>query len=205
MHFLKSRSRVVAAAAIVVLLAVGSWLVFKPKHQSLTPQNPQPVGVQAGQTTTGQRGADPTKLVTIETADFSYAKPAGWAEISPKALNGANSGIGRPTVPVATFTIKVSSVVPKDDAEVKDSVLSAPKYLPNFGLISSESTKVNGQPGQKFIYSYTDSKGSNKITSNMSVVVYKQRSFFLLFSSGADDYDKQVGDFDKILASFKFK
>ena len=71
--------------------------------------------------------------------------------------------------------------------------------------MSTVDTKVDGQAGQKFTYNFSDSSGKNKTTQQMSVIPYKQKTFFLLFSSAAGDYDKQTDDFASILASFKFK
>src|SRR5258708_33133793 len=102
MVFRRYRSKAVAATAIVLVLVAG-WLVFKPSPKTTTTNNP--VTSQTTNATPAAKGADPAKLVTIETADFKYSKPVGWAEISPNALasTGAASGIGRPTEPVATF------------------------------------------------------------------------------------------------------
>ncbi len=204
MRFPKNRSRVVAATAVVVLLTAG-WLAFKPSHKAPTTTS-TPVTSQTTRATPATKGADPAKLVTIEAADFKYAKPVGWAKISQKTLDsiGAASGIGRPTDPVASFSINESDSIPKNNDELKNSVLSAPKHLQNFELISSETLKIDGQGGQKFTYTFTDSTG-NKITQQTSVVVYKQKAFILLFSSAAANYDKQTGDFANILASFHFK
>lgn len=193
---------------MAVALLVGSvWLVFdrKDKKPIITTTL---VTSQTTQATSTTKSADPTKQVTIEVADFKYAKPAGWAEISSEILesNGSASGIGRPTEPVAAFFIKVSESIPKNNDELKNYVLSAPKYLPNFEFISSESLEVGSQAGQKFTYAFTDSAGK-KVTQQTSVVVYKQsgKAFFLLFHSAATDYAKQIGDFNNILSSFKFK
>ena len=200
MRFSKNRARVVAAVAVVMLLTAG-WLAVKPSHKAPAISTPG-----ASQTTSATKGADPAKLVTIETADFKYGKPVGWAEISSKTLDstGAASGIGRPTEPVATFSIKVSNAVPRDNNDLKNSTLNELKKFTNFQLMSTVDTKVDGQAGQKFTYNFSDSSGKNKTTQQMSVVPYKQKTFFLLFSSAAGDYDKQTDDFASILASFKF-
>src|SRR5438105_512962 len=124
MVFRKNRSRVVATAAVVLLVIAGGWLAFKPSPK--TPTTTKPITNQPTQATTTTKGADPSKTVTIETADFKYGKPTGWAELSPKILDstGAASGIGRPTEPVATFSIKVSNAVPKDNNDLKNSTLN---------------------------------------------------------------------------------
>lgn len=204
MRFYKNKSRLVAAVAVAMLLSAG-WLAFKPSPK--TPATISTPGTSQTTTTTTTKGADPAKLVTIETADFNYAKPAGWAEISPQTLasTGAASGIGRPTEPVATFSIKVSTTVPKDNNDLKNGTLNELKKFTNFQLVSDVDTKVDGQAGQKFTYSFSGSSGNSKTTQQMSVVPYKGKTFFLLFSSAATDYDKQAGDFSAILASFKFK
>lgn len=201
MRFSKNRSRVVALVAVAVLL-VASWLVFKPSPKTSTPTGGQTSG--QAQTTTPSSASSQTY---VETADFKYSKPVGWAKISQKTLDftGAASGIGRPTEPVASFNIKISNAIPKDNNDLKNSTLSELKKFTNFQLTSTVDTKVDGQAGQKFTYNFSDSSGKNKTTQQMSVVSYKQKTFFLLFSSAAADYDKQAGDFNNILASFKFK
>jgi hypothetical protein len=202
MRFYKNKPGVVAAVAVAMLLAAG-WLAFKPSPKTTTTSTPG-----TSQSTQAAKGADSTQTVTIETADFKYAKPVGWVEISSKTLGstGAASGIGRPTEPVATFSIKVSNATPKDSNELKNSALDdIKKNAPNFALLSSVSTKVDGQTGQKFTYNFSDSSGNNKTTQQMSVLPYKQKTFFLLFSSAAADYNKQTGDFTSILNTFKFK
>ncbi len=205
MVFRKNRSKVVAAA-VVVLLAAGGWLAFKPSQKTATTTS-TPATSQTTQPASTTKGADPTKTVLIETADFKYAKPTGWAELSPKILDstGAASGIGRPTEPVATFSIKVSNAVPKDNNDLKNSTLSELKKFTNFQLVADVDAKVDGQAGQKFTYNFSDSSGKNKTTQQMSVVPYKQKTFFLLFSSAATDYSKQTNDFANILSSFHFK
>jgi hypothetical protein len=202
MRFSKNKPRVVAVVAVAVLLVAG-WLAFKPSPKTPTTTSTP----DTSQNTPGTKGADPAKLVTIETADFKYAKPVGWAEISQKALDstGAASGIGRPTEPVATFSIKVSNATPKDNNDLKNSTLNELKKFTNFQLVSNVDTKVDGQAGQKFTYNFSGSSGKNKTTQQMSVVPYKQKTFFLLFSSATADYDKQAGDFSAILSTFKFK
>lgn len=199
MRFSKNRFRVVTTTAVVLLLTAGGWLAFKPSPKITTTSTPI-----TSQTT---KAADPTQSVIIETADFKYAKPAGWAEISKNTLSssGASSGIGRPIEPVATFTVKVSSVTPSGAAEIKNAVLDGPKKLPNFVLISTADTKIDGQPGQMFVYSFTGSTGQDRSTQQMNIIIYKQRSFFLAFQSTSANYDKQTSDFASILASFKFK
>lgn len=201
----KKGSKVVAALVVAGLLAAG-WFAFKPEPKPTTTAT-KPTTSQTTDTTTTERGADPAKLVAIETADFKYEKQAGWAEISPILLEstGAASGIGRPTEPVATFSIKVSSSVPKDNNDLKNSTLNELKKFTNFQLTTDTNIKVDNQSGQRFVYNYTDSEGQNKSTQQMDVVVYKQKTFFLLFSSSADDYSKQTKDFDQILKGFQFK
>lgn len=201
MRFSKNRSRVVAIAAVAVLLVAG-WLVFVRDNTTATPTGGQTSG--QAQTTTPSSASS---QAYVETADFKYSKPVGWAKISQKTLDstGAASGIGRPTEPVASFNIKISNAIPKDNNDLKNSTLNELKKFTNFQLVSNVDTRVDGQAGQKFTYNFSDSSGKNKTTQQMSVVPYKQKTFFLLFSSAAADYDKQAGDFASILASFKFK
>lgn len=202
MRFYKNKSRLVVAVAVAMLLTAG-WLAFKPSPKA--PATTSAPGTS--QTTTTTKGADPTKTVSIETADFKYSKPPGWAKLSQKTLDstGAASGIGRPTDPVASFSVKVSGAIPKDNNDLKNSTLNELKKFTNFQLVSDVDTKVDGQAGQKFTYSFSDSSNNSKTTQQMNVVPYKGKTFFLLFSSAATDYDKQASGFAGILSSFHFK
>ncbi|GEM_PF-1298778 len=206
MRFGISRNRVVAGVATALLVAGGAWLAFgrgdnKPATTTV------PGTSQTTPALLATKGADPAKLVTIEVTEFKYDKPAGWAQMAQKVLDssGAASGIARPAAPTATFTIKVNSAVPKDNNDLRDSTLTELRKFSHFSLISSADTKVDSKSGQKFVYSFSDINDENKVTQNISVVVNKQKTFFLLFSSAAADYDKQTGDFAAILGSFHFK
>lgn len=204
MRLPSSRKGVVVALTAAVLVAGGGWLALKPSPKITT--TPTPATNQTTQTATTTNGTDSAKTATIETADFKYTQPSGWVQMAQKGLDssGAVSGIARPTELVATFTINESDSIPKNNDELKNSVLDAPKHLQNFKLISSETLKIDGQAGQKLTYTFTHSTG-DKITQQASIVVFKQKVFILLFSSAAGDYDKQTGDFTNILNSFKFK
>lgn len=198
---------VVVTLAAAVLVVGGAWLAFGRDNNNKPATTIAPVTGQTTPSPLATKGPDPAKLVPIEAADFKYDKPIGWAQMAQKVLDssGASSGIARPSAPVATFTVKVNSAIPKDANDLKSSTLTELKKFSHFSLISSANTKVDGKSGQKFIYSFSDINDENKVTQNMSVVVNKQKTFFLLFSSAAADYDKQTGDFDAILSSFKFK
>lgn len=191
------------AGLAILIIAFGGWLVFKPsnnKGPAQTSTQTQTVSTTAGS------AAIPTQAY-IETADFKYLKPSGWVEISQNSLDssGATSGIARPSSPTASFTIKVNQAVPKDDNDLKNSTLTELKNFLHFNLISTSSVSVNGKHGQQFVYSYSDTSYQNKITQNINVVVNRQKTFFLLFSSSAGDYDRQTSDFSAILSSFSFK
>jgi len=196
---------VVALVVAAFLLFVGGWLVFKPSRNNAISTATTPVTGQTSLATPAATATDPVKLDSVETADFKYVKPSGWAEISTKTLEstGAASGIGRPTDPVATFSIKVSNAIPKDSNDLKNSTLNELKKFTNFQLLSDADTKVDGQADQKFTYTFTS--GSNKITQQMNVIPYKQKTFFLLFHSTTADFDKQTSDFAGILSNFHFK
>lgn len=196
----------VAVVLVVAGLAAAGWFVFKPDAKPTTTTT-NPATSQAVQATSDERGADPKKAVFIEVDDFRYEKPAGWAEISPQILksNGSASGIGRPTEPVATFSIRVTDSIPKDNTDLRNSTLNELKKFTNFLLSSNTDTKVDSKSGQRFVYNFTDSEGKNKTAQQMSVIVHNNKTFFLLFSSADADYNKQTGEFQKILDSFKFK
>lgn len=193
---------IVAAAA---LLVAGVWLAFKPEPKNTT----QPPSQKTGQVQVGSSSQpDATSnLPYVETADFKYQKPDGWALMSQKALDAseASSGIGRPISPAGTFIVKATDSTFKDTNELKNATLEGLKKFAYFQLLSSAETKVDGKSGYKFIYSFSDKNGENKLTQQMSVTINKDRVFLLLFSSTTDDYDKQTGEFNKILDSFQFK
>ncbi len=200
MTFPKNRSRVVALLAIAILIAAGAWLLFKPAPKTNN-GNSQP-STQQGLQTGSQ--AQPVKE---EAQDFTYQKPADWAEMTKKLLDasGAASGIARPTTPAGTFTVKVSSTTPKDSNDLKNGTLAELKKFSHFNLISSADSKVDGVAGQKFNYSFSDASNQNSVTQEMNVVVHNQKTYFLLFSGASGDFDKEKPDFAQILTSFKFK
>src|SRR3990167_5853748 len=196
-----NRSRLIALA-VVATLAVGGWLAFKPDSSSN--QATEPVNISGGQSVS----QDASGTAFIETADFKYEIPACWLQMKKEVLEqtGATSGIGRVSSSSATFATRVSTSTPKNDDELKNNSLDdIKKNAPNFALLSSLSTKVDGHSGYKFTYSFTDKDGQNKLRQQLSAVPYKTKTFFLLASSSDGDFDKQKGEFDKILNSFRFK
>ena len=208
MTFPKTRFRGVVLLAIAVLI-FGGWLLLKPSPKDSTGgtsnnTNTNKPSTSQNQTTGG--GQTPSQAHE-ETQDFSYQKPDEWAEMSKSVLDssGAASGIARPTAPAATFTIKVSSATPKDSNDLKAATLAELKKFSNFKLVSSVETKVDGESGQKFNYNFSDQAGQNDVTQEMNVVVHKQKTYFLLFSSAAGDFGKEKPEFTQILSSFKFK
>lgn len=211
MHFPKprSKSRVVVGLAIVTLVVGGGWQIFSSDHKS-TPstQTTKPTGVSTGQPAAANNTSGIATTPFIETADFKYELLSGWAGLKKEVLEqaGASSGIGRVANLAATFRTKVSPSTPKDNNELKNSTLDdVKKNAPNFTLLSSVSTKVDGQAGQMFTYSFTDTDGKNKIRQQLSAIPYKGKTFFLLASAVDSDFDKQTGEFKKILDSFRFK
>lgn len=197
MNLLKeNRLRIgLAILAIAIASIAFGWFPHKSTTTTTTPAS-----------STVTKAPDPATTSTIDAGVFTYSKPAGWATITKTVLDtsGAVTGIGRTSTPTTTLLIKVSDSVPKNNDELVNSVLSAHKLLQNFQLISSVTTKVNGQSGQKFTYSYAQSTDT-KLTQQMNVVVYKQKTYIILFSSLTPDYNQQTADFAKILDSFKFK
>ena len=210
MIFRKGSPRRIALVAIVALIVgLGGWWVFKPaaKPGSQT-SGPTSGQTQPGQTQPGQTSQPAsTADLTLETDDFKYAEPVGWAKLSKDTLKAstASSGIGRVAAPSATFTVKVSPLTPADQADLKNHALDDIKNnAPHFELLSSISAKIDGQAGQKFTYRF-DSSGQYKVKQELSAAVYKQKTFFLLFSAAESDFDRQQGEFTTILASFHFK
>lgn len=199
MNHTKSLLKLVVVAFIVLAASVAAFLIFKP--------SPEPPKDNAGttETTFKSLGAQ-----DITTEDFVYQKPEGWAKLSKELLDSsaATSGIGLPSsssassLPMATFTVKLADSIPKNDKDLKDSILLELKKLTNFELVSSTATKVDGKSGQRFIYKF----GEKDMTKQeLNAVVHNKKTFFLLFSSADKDFDSQGADFTSISSAFKFK
>src|SRR3990167_4660482 len=213
MRLRKKSSRVVAAAAVAGLLAVG-WFVFTgPEQKNSTPatQTNKPANAQTGQSNqpAANNQATNSALGTfVERTDYKYEVPSGWFEMKKETLEqaGADSGIGRVSALAATFRIKVASSTPKNDNELKNNTLDDVKRnAPNFVLVSTNSTKVDNKAGYVFVYAFTDTSSQQKFRHQLSAVPYKGKTFFLLASSIDSDFDKQTTEFKKILDSFRFK
>jgi len=197
---MKSKSKLVALVVVILVAGgTGLWLLRDSPKTTQTP------GSNAGQSTTqNQPSAQALQPAKTEAADFTYQKPQGWVAIAKDRLgsSGAISGIGRPTEPKVTFSVKVSDSVPKDSNDLKNNALNdIKKNAPNFALVSSADTKVDGKSGQKFIYVFGS---QDRIKQEMTVIIYKQKTFFLLFTAAEADFDKSSAEFAQILADFKF-
>ncbi len=203
----RTAKKLVLLLVLLFIVGVGSFFIINRLRSSQTTSN-----TSDQQQANPQAGSQPTTptnntIGNMGTSDFNYLRPEGWSEISKKVLetSGAASGIGRATSPAATFTMKVSSSTPKNTSELKNATIAELKNFSNFVLVANVETKIDGKTGQKFTYTFSDKDGNNKVKQEMSVIVYKQKTFFLLFSSSAADFDKQSAEFTKILSSFKFK
>lgn len=191
----KITSRVLLIILIIVI-TIGFFLVNRfPKHSSKSTNQ---------QNSQGKTNISTTQIPYNETNDFRYSIPSGWAKLSQTVLNSqeATSGIGRISSPIASFSVKVSSNIPKNNTDQKDSTMNELRNLSNFELLLYEETTVNNKAGQKFTYRFG---GSTKIKQELTVIVYKQKTFFLLFSSNEADFNNQATDFSTILSSFIFK
>jgi len=185
------RLKVIIFAAVILVGVGAGFFILRPSQKESAPSsNPNNPKV--------------TEQGEIPAEDFSYQKPKDWATLSKEALDphDAVSGMSRIAAPAASFTVKVSSSTPKSDDELKNSTLDdIKKNASNFELISSGATNIDNHAGQKFTYKYGS---GNKTKQELSVIVYKQKTFFLLFTAAEADFDKQQADFDKILSDFKF-
>lgn len=153
-----------------------------------------------------RKGGDEPKPQTavpfnIKTGDFTYKPLSGWSILSKETLaaSDATSGIGTSS-PAATFTIKVSSAVPKNNQEQEQATLSELKKLSHFELLSSGDAKIDSKDAKKLVYRFGD---SSKVKQELYVIVNNQKTYFLLFSSSEQNFDKKRADFDKILEDFK--
>lgn len=203
MNFLiKYRLRI---GVVVVIIAIASVTLGWFPHK--TPSKTSSTGTNTSQPTSSNavQAPDPATKSTIDVDTFTYDKPAGWAAIAASALqtSGSITGIGLSSLPSVTFTAKVVDSVPANDSALKNDTLAGLKKFDDFTLISNTNIKVNGQSGQQFIYSFSGTSG--KSNQRLIEIVYKQKTYMLLFQSLASDFDKQAGDFAKILDSFKFK
>lgn len=199
MNFMKlSKPKI---AILIVIVAVASISLGWYPHKSAS----KPSTAQPTSTTTTVKAPDPATKSTIDVGTFTYDKPAGWAAIATSALqsSGSITGIGLSSSPSVTFTAKIVDSVPASDTALKNDTLAGLKKFSDFTLISNTSVKVSGQSGQQFVYSFSGTSG--KSNQRLIEVVYKQKTFMLLFQSPSSDYDKQATDFAKILDSFKFK
>ncbi|MBI2592212.1 hypothetical protein HYW36_01925 [Candidatus Saccharibacteria bacterium] len=211
MRFFKEKFKLPVLVTIAALLVV-SWLVFKPDNKGSSPasqtaQTTAPTS-QTGQQT-GETKATGQPLGTfVEKTDYKYEVPSGWVEIKKEALDqaGADSGIGRVAALAATFRIKISFSTPSNDNQLRNNTLDdIKKNAPNFALLSTTSTKVDGKSGYVFVYTFSDTSSKQKFRHQLSAVPNKGKTFFLLSSSVDSDFDKQTSEFKKITDSFKFK
>lgn len=199
MNFLrKYRLRIGLVIMVVAIASVAlGWYPHKSPSKTST----------TGPTTSSSsiKAPDPATKSTIDVGSFTYDKPAGWAMIASTALqsSGSVTGIGLSSSPSVTFTAKIVDSVPASDTALKNDTLAGLKKFSDFALISNTSVKVNGQSGQQFVYSFSGTSG--KSNQRLIEIVYKQKTYLLLFQSPSSDYDKQATDFAKILDSFKFK
>ncbi len=213
MSYMKSRLKLAAILAVIILAAggVGFW-ILRDSPQSTTTQNPSNNSTQDSNNKNRPSSQAP-QPATSDTADFTYQKPADWVNLPQKQLtaSGATNGITLPDSntsssttppPLASFTVKVSDATPQNAADQKSATLSELQKLSNFELLSSTGTTVNGKSGQIFIYTFGN---QDKTKQELRVVVNKQKTFFLLFSSAESNFSKYNADFAKILSSFKFK
>lgn len=184
--------------AVILVAGVGGYIAFQKSSESS-----EPATQTTKQAKTNPKVVNPS---VIQTASFTYQKPAGWAKLAPDTLqlSGSSSGIGRATKPAAQFTIKVSPSVPASTEELKKSVLQELGSLSAFKLVDSGTVKIGNSSGQKFTYTFT---GDDKVAlkQEVRVIPHKQKTFFLLFSSTESDFDKLQPDFTDILSTFRFK
>ena len=208
MSYPKRKLKLLALLVVCLLfVAIAGFFVIKklspvkttgPTGSHQTASNTNNQGQSTPQPTQPANGS-----IRGGAADFSYQSPAGWADMSKQVLDasGAASGISHQTSPTATFTIKVSNAIPKDTNDLKNSTLNELKKFSNFALIANVDTNINGKTGQKFTYTFSDKNGNNKVKQEINVVVYNQKTFFLLFSSSESDFAKQSADFPQILSN----
>lgn len=189
---------VLLAVVLVAIILVVMFFVSKPANDK-PKSNDQP----AKKTETALQTST---AATLSTDYFTYDKPTEWAILAKERLDsvGAITGTGRPPGLSATFTVRVSEALPKNDNDLRDSTLAELKKLPGFTSLASTKTTIDGKSGYKFSYISTPAK-NEKVKQDLVVVANAGKTFFLLFSSPSEDFDKYAAEFTAILNSFKFK
>jgi hypothetical protein len=209
MAYPKLKPRVVAFFALIILASGGVWLWSQNKSDNKT----QSANTNNGTGSSGSNKTNPSTTpstangATINTQAFSYDMPAGWAAIPSETstAKGSVSSILKASVPTATFDIAVesASTTPSNITSLKNDTLNTIKKFPGYVLVSNSSIKIGGQDGQRYIYSRTVSGG--KTRQELVVTIYKKQAYSLLFTVADSDFAALSKDFDKIVASFKFK
>lgn len=196
MSLFKPKPKTILILVIIIALAAAGYYYFRPE-QPATPSG------SSGTSTAKPSDTGKAESVYVETKDFKYAKPSGWVKLSQSALdkNAATSGIGLFGKPVF-FTVQVNNSAPGSSSELKNSTLNVIKKLPGFVLISSGSTKLDGQAGQKFVYQTSD---QSKTRAELTAVIHNKKTFFLLFSVADQNFDDYRADFTAIEKSFQFE
>jgi hypothetical protein len=202
----KVKSLFIIVMVAVLLLALVGFVVYKrfakPSNSSSTP-NSNTIDNQSQGGSKSSGSSEGSK--TVSNDDFTFNAPTGWAFLAKASLDstGATSGISRISAPGASFTIKVADAKPTSDNDLKNSTINELKKAPGFSLLSNANTQVSGKSGQKFVYTISGQSNS-KLKQEMSVVVNKQKTFFLLFSAYEPDFDKLGSEYKQILDNFKF-
>lgn len=195
----RSPIKIVSLIAVLLIVGAAAFVLLRPSSD------------EDNNKKTKSSGSSALQAVTMSTDFFTYQKPSGWAKLSKQFLDdgGAASGVALPdtttadALPHATFVIKMSDTTPKDDAELKNhSIDDIKKNAPNFKEVSSESIQLDGESGQKFVYTFGE---TDKTKQELYVAAHSGKTYFLLCSANETVFTEHQADCDSISSSFKFK
>ena len=96
-------------------------------------------------------------------------------------------------------------MLPQEAAGIIIDELASDRYLMNFSVIENTPATVDGQPGFRIVFSYTDKKKSPFKTVYYGFI--KADSFYnLRYCAAARHYfDKDIADFNQIISSFRLE
>jgi serine/threonine-protein kinase len=185
-------TRIWAVAAAVLLAACGGGGV-----KSVTTSGPTSGGASS-------TGAFVT--YTNDAEGFTIRYPADWEKSEDvegtvvlfKSPSEGLSDAVRESVGVTTEALPSPSI---DIQEYSDAAIDQVKQaIPEFDLISTESTTVAGHPGHRIVY--TGKQGSVELQWQQVYTVVGDKAYILTFVAVPDSYSRFVGIAQSIFDTF---
>lgn len=196
----KSGATKIILILLVLIVAVGGGLY------ALNNLNNSPAASSSNNTTNKNAATDKNKNSEeyVETEEFKYLVPGGWAKVDPDQLQsaGAVSGIATVSLPITQFRVAVepASTSPDSLDSFKQATLQAIQKFQNFKIITEGPIEVSGQNG----YRYTYKLGSdNMAQQDFIIVLHKDKAFSLLFTGPESNFKSQAPVLNKIISSFQ--